>query len=250
MSERRFFLEPSQINAGRAYLKDTDAYHVYKVLRLKRGDRIIVSDGVARSCYALLEQVDSGRVSCVIEGEITVLSHDSPRITLVQGLPKGDKMDLIVQKGVELGLHGIIPLLSERVVVRLAEEKHVKRVERWQRIAMEAAKQCRRQDIPVISHPQTWTQVLAEIPPEAVAIATWEGETKESLKSFMGSNQKPDAIYYFIGPEGGFSSSEIEKAREYGVRPLTMGPLILRTETAALAVAVMLLYQWGGLGGD
>lgn len=245
-----FFVSPSQIKeTGLIYLNETDALHAAKVLRLRSGDSIVLADGAGRSYLAVLEQVTGKNVSCRIERECTLARTGEPKVTLVQGIPKGEKMDLIIQKGTELGLHRIIPLLSERVVVKLDKDKQLKRRQRWQRIALEAAKQCRRPDLPEISPPQSWGQVLNELPPEAVALLPWEEETAASLKDFMRTNRSAAEIYLFIGPEGGFAAAEVTQARAHGVIPVTLGPRILRTETAGLAVIVMVLYQWGDLGG-
>lgn len=244
-----FFMSSNQIMEDRVCLKRTDAVHIARVLRLGVGDKIVLSDGNGKSYLAVLEQVDKNDVSCKIEKEFATSPQDLPKVTLVQGIPKGDKMDLIVQKATELGLKGLIPLLSERVVVKLEEDKKLKRCERWRRIAIEAAKQCRRPDIPEINSPASWEQVLGNLPPEAAALIPWEEETAESLKSFLLHSEPPEEIYVFIGPEGGFSLEEVERARLHGVRPVTLGPRILRTETAGLAVLAMILYQWGDLGG-
>ncbi|MCG9967042.1 16S rRNA (uracil(1498)-N(3))-methyltransferase [Pelotomaculum terephthalicicum JT] len=244
-----FFVAPNQIREGRVVLSGTDAVHIAKVLRLGAGGRIVLSDGKGKSYLAVLEQVDKKDVSCTIEKEFAAAPPDLPKVTLVQGIPKSDKMDLIIQKGTELGLNGLIPLLSERVVVKLEGDKQLKRWERWRRIALEAAKQCRRPDIPEISGPKSWEQVLGALPAEAVALMPWEEEKAESLKGFLQYGKPPVEIYVFIGPEGGFSAGEVERARLHGVRPVTLGPRILRTETAGLAVLTMILYQWGDLGG-
>ena len=230
-------------------LDDADARHISKALRMRAGDEIILSDGMGKSFIAVLDKVDREGVSCAITQPAPETAAPALRVTLVQALPKGDKMDYIVQKGAEIGLSGIIPLISERVEAKLTEDKRIKRTERWRRIAMEAAKQCRRPDIPQISPPRTWDEALEEIPQSACALIPWEGETKYSLKSFLRERPAPQEIYCFIGPEGGFSSSEIEKARRHGLLSVSLGPRILRAETAGLAVAVMLLYQWGDLGG-
>jgi 16S rRNA (uracil1498-N3)-methyltransferase len=213
------------------------------------GNEIFLSDGAGQSYLAVLEQTSTAGAVCLVTKEISGVPSLFPEITLVQGIPKGDKMDLIVQKGTELGLSRIIPLFSERVIVKLAEDKQTKRRERWQRIAVEAAKQCRRADLPEICFPQPWEQVLEEMPTDALALLPWEDETTESLKSFIKNNPSRPVIYYFIGPEGGFSPLEVEGARKQGVRTVSLGSRILRTETAGLAVATMLLYQWGDLGG-
>lgn len=250
MKQSHFFVPPEQMKNGLVYLSATDAVHVAKVLRLNAGDKIVLSDGAGKAYLAVLEQAEPKCVSCIIEKELAGLPRQGPKVTLVQGIPKSEKMDLIIQKGVELGLHGLIPLLSERVVVKLTEEKQVKRWERWQRIALEAAKQCRRADLPEVSRPKNLPQVLADLPPEAVVLLPWEEETAVSLKVFLKRySRTPATVYFFIGPEGGFSPAEVEMARLHGVCPVTLGPRILRTETAGLAVAAMLLYQWGDLGG-
>jgi len=249
MNLPHFFVPPSQISEGMVILSGTDAVHVAKVLRLGVGERIVLSDGKGKSYLAVLERVDKKDVSCKIKKELAAATPDLPKITLVQGIPKGDKMDFIVQKGTELGLNGLIPLLSERVVVKLEGDKQLKRWERWRRIALEAAKQCRRPDMPEISRPQSWGEVLSVLPAEAVALIPWEEETAESLKGFLRYGQPAGEIYVFIGPEGGFSAGEVERARLHGVSPVSMGPRILRTETAGLAVLTMILYQWGDLGG-
>ncbi|MDF9409289.1 16S rRNA (uracil(1498)-N(3))-methyltransferase [Pelotomaculum isophthalicicum JI] len=249
MNLPHFFVSPNQISEGMVCLSGTDAVHVARVLRLGVGERIVLSDGKGKSYLAVLERVDKKDVSCKIEKEFAAAPPDLPKVTLVQGIPKGDKMDFIVQKGTELGLNGLIPLLSERVVVKLEGDKQLKRWERWRRIALEAAKQCRRPDIPEISRPESWEQVLSALPAEAAALIPWEEEKSDSLKGFLRHEKPPVEIYVFIGPEGGFSSGEVECARLHGVRPVTIGPRILRTETAGLAVLTMILYQWGDLGG-
>ena len=244
-----FFPESAVTIGNTVSLGDSDARHISKSLRMRTGGEILLADGMGRAYLAVLEKVDRDNVSCLVVRQVAETAAPGFRITLVQALPKGDKMDLIVQKGTELGLHGIIPLLSERAEVRLTEDKQVKRAQRWQRIAMEAAKQCRRLDVPRISPPRTWAGVLEEMPRAVSALIPWEEEAGYTLKDFLSARPAPQEIYYFIGPEGGFSSSEVEEARKYGIQPVSLGPRILRAETAGLAVAAMLLYQWGDLGG-
>jgi len=247
--KNHFFVSPEQIKAGRVSLSGPDAVHIAKVLRLGAGKSIIVLDGRGKSYLAVIEQACKDKVDCTIQKELPVAAGPSLKVTLVQGIPKGDKMDLVIQKGTELGLSRVIPLISERVVVKLAGDKLLHRRERWQRIALEAAKQCRRPDVPEVSEPQSWEQVLALLPPEAAALIPWEEEFVETLKNFCRCSQAPEEIYIFIGPEGGFTREEVELARSHGVRPVTLGPRILRTETAGLAVLAVVLYQWGDLGG-
>ena len=186
-------------------------------------------------------------------GEKTVVDEPGLRLTLVQGLPKGDKMDFIIQKATELGVNRIIPLACERAVVKLTGDKQQRRLDRWQRIALEAAKQCRRPDIPEVAALATWEDVLAGMGKNTTALLPWEMENTTSLKKALIDCENLDSVidlYVFIGPEGGFTAAEVSLACSHGVRPVTLGPRILRTETAGLAVLTMILYQFGELGGQ
>jgi 16S rRNA (uracil1498-N3)-methyltransferase len=244
----RFFVEPGQIRDGYIYLTGQDVVHITRVLRLGRGDRILVLDGRGKSYQAVIEDAGRTRVICAVTGEIPVFSSPGPRLTLVQGLPKGDKMDLIVEKSTELGISRIIPLVCERTVLKLEGDKLSRRRERWLRIAREASKQCRRPDVPEVDLPGGWDQALRDLD-RATALIPWEEENVLTLKSFLRENKPREQVYVFTGPEGGFTPREVERARSHGVRPVTLGPRILRTETAGLAVVAMILYQWGDLGG-
>ena len=236
-------------NLVRFHLPDgSGCVHITRVLRLCRGDRILVLDGRGKSYQAVIEDAGRTRVICAVTGEIPVFSSPGPRLTLVQGLPKGDKMDLIVEKSTELGISRIIPLVCERTVLKLEGDKLSRRRERWLRIAREASKQCRRPDVPEVDLPGGWDQALRDLD-RATALIPWEEENVLTLKSFLRENKPREQVYVFIGPEGGFTPREVERARSHGVRPVTLGPRILRTETAGLAVVAMILYQWGDLGG-
>lgn len=245
----RFFVSPDQIKEGHIHITGPDVNHISRVLRLGAGDILTVLDGRGKSYEAVIEKPAGDGIVCAVR-KVTVLG-DAPllKVTLVQGIPKGDKMDLIVQKGTELGVSRIIPLICQRVVVKLEGEKSGKRRERWQRIALEAAKQCRRPDVPEVCEPTEWDRVLAGLTPEVAALIPWEEENVLSLKEVLMRNTPKQEVCVFIGPEGGFTPPEVERARERGVCPVTLGPRILRTETAGLAVLSMILYQWGDLGG-
>jgi 16S rRNA (uracil1498-N3)-methyltransferase len=246
----RFFVSPEQIKDDHIIITGPDVNHIARVLRLGAGDRITVLDGRGALYEAVIERAGKDEVLCAIEKRSKVDSASSLRLTLVQGIPKGDKMDLIVQKGAELGVSRVIPLISQRVVVKLEGDKSGKKRERWQRIALEAAKQCRRPDIPEVEEPAGWDQVLANLPGEALALMPWEEENALSLREVLMGNTPKEDVFVFIGPEGGFTAGEVERARARGVRPVTLGPRILRTETAGLAVVAIILYQWGDLGGQ
>lgn len=147
----RFFVAPEQVKAGKVTITGTDVIHIAKVLRLRVGDLITVLDGRGKVYEAVLEEVSRDEVTCAVIEEKTVVDEPGLKLTLVQGLPKGDKMDFIIQKATELGVSRIIPLACERAVVKLTGDKQQRRLDRWQRIALEAAKQCRRPDIPEVA---------------------------------------------------------------------------------------------------
>ena len=258
----RFFVEPQNVREDRVVITGEDVRHITRVLRLARGDRITVTTGL---CTDYLVEITAASKDEVVGRvvEVTGVNRDPElKVIMVQGLPKGDKMDLIVQKSTELGVAAIIPVETRRAVVRLEGAKAGQRVERWQRIALEAAKQCRRGRIPEVLPVASWSSALEAVPGGALAVVPWEGEGELSLKRVLqgtgtpnrdmhgtGAPGKPREVWIFIGPEGGLDPEEIEAARERGIIPVTLGPRILRTETAGLAVLAMILYQWGDLGG-
>lgn len=246
----RFFVSPEQVRSGRVTITGPDVIHIVKVLRLGPGDTLTVLDGRGKVYEAVIVQTGREAVICAVVSESYAGGPSPVRITLVQGLPKGDKMDLIVQKATELGVYRLIPLVCERSVVKLTGDKPHRRRERWQRIAIEAAKQCRRPDVPEVLPPTQWEDILAGIPDNTTAVIPWEEENLESLKKFLGEGGSRGDFYVFIGPEGGFTLAEIELARSHGIRPVTLGPRILRTETAGLVVLSIILYQFGDLGGE
>ncbi|MDD4169730.1 MAG: 16S rRNA (uracil(1498)-N(3))-methyltransferase [Desulfotomaculaceae bacterium] len=244
-----FFISADQIEDNRVSLNGPDVIHITKVLRLRPGENLICMDGRGKSYLVEIEKFFMGEVICTVQKEIPAPAASPLRVTLVQGIPKGDKMDLIIQKGTELGVNLVIPLLCERTVVKLDEAKTLMRLKRWQRIALEAAKQCRRIDVPEICRPKGWEQVWTTLSPGAATLILWEEEVEYSFKEFFRQHPELKAINIFIGPEGGFTREEVERTRFHGVRPVTLGPRILRTETAGLAVLALVQYQWGDLGG-
>ncbi|NLI12991.1 16S rRNA (uracil(1498)-N(3))-methyltransferase [Pelotomaculum propionicicum] len=246
----RVFVAPEQIKDGLVSITGTETGHLSRVLRLGAGDVINILDGRGKSYEAAIEILRKGEIVCRITAELPAPAAPPLRVTLAQGLPKGDKMDFIIQKGTELGVSRVIPLMCRRTVVRLEGGSGDKKRERWQRIACEAASQCGRPDIPVVDGPMDWGRALAGLPEHTPALIPWEEEHNLSLKDFLREHNISKEIYVFIGPEGGFDREEVELAMEHGIRPVTLGPRILRTETAGLAVLTMILYQWGDLGGE
>lgn len=241
----RFFVPRQRFRGDQVLLSGTDARQIRKVLRLKPGDLIEVMDGEGASFLALLERVGSaevqGRLLRGMEG-----GKESPlSITLAQALPRLPKMDLIIQKSTELGVSRIIPLFTERSLPQ--GEAAGPRIDRWRRIAKEAAEQCGRRIVPQIDPPQELLLFLGrEIRGEKILF--WEGETQRRLGQVLRAN--PDAMNYMllVGPEGGFTAQEVERAQGEGYTSVSLGGRILRAESVALVAIALLQYQRGDLG--
>ena len=225
-----------------------DARHIYTVLRMTQGTKIqIVSDDGVTALGEITEAGESVvTVKCL---EVLAESHEpSVRISLAQGLAKGEKMDFIIQKAVELGVSEIVPVAMEHSVVRLESEKAVKKAERWQKIAEAAAKQSKRDVIPIVQPVQTMEQMLANNACSCKLIA-YECEDKLGLKAALQKQQELKEVLLIIGPEGGISEAELHQAQAAGAWGVSLGKRILRAETAALVAAAAIFYETGDLGG-
>ncbi len=241
----RFFIP--QLYAAEMVIKDVDAKHISKVLRMQLGDKIqIVSDdGVTAIAEIVSLQADNVVVKCL---EKLAESHEpSVKITLAQGLAKGEKMDFIIQKAVEMGASSIVPVAMEHSVVRLEGAKADKKVERWQKIAEAAAKQSKRDIIPQVQPVQTMQQMLANNDLLHKIIA-YECEDRLGLKTALQSCDNLQELLLIIGPEGGISEFELELARKNGAVPVSLGKRILRAETAGVVALSAILYETGDLG--
>lgn len=225
-----------------------DAHHIQDVLRMQVGTRVqvVADDGVS----ALMEITGfTGNTVAVKEIEILRESHEpSVQLTLLQGLAKGEKMELIIQKAVEIGVGDIHPVAMVHSVVRLDGPKAAKKVERWQKISEAAAKQSKRDRIPTIHPVRKLTEVLAELDCDLLLMA-YESENQLGLREALQRHPQAERIALIIGPEGGLSNEEVAAAEEAGAQVVTLGPRILRTETAGLVAASAILYETGNLGG-
>ena len=244
----RFFVP--QLYNEEMYIEGVDARHISKVLRMQPGTQlqIVSDDGV--SAVAEITAIDSERVTvrCL---EKLAESHE-PRVKLVlaQGLAKGEKMDFIIQKAVEMGAYSVIPVAMEHSVVRLDGAKAAKKVERWQKIAESAAKQSKRDIIPEVQAVQSMTEMLAKCACQTKIIA-YECEDRLSLKAALKAAEEAGGIselLLIIGPEGGISEGELEQARQAGAVPVSLGRRILRAETAGLVAISAIFYETGDLG--
>lgn len=243
---QRFFVEPCQIDepAHRIHITGTDVNYIVNVLRMKPGEELWISDGEKKEYHCRIESAASDEVC------LHILYAQEPdyelqnKIYLFQGLPKSDKMELIIQKAVELGAFEIIPVETKRCVVRLDGKKAAKKTERWQKIAESAAKQSKRMLVPSVHSVMSYRDAIAYAEEMDVCLIPYElakgmAETKEIIKQI----QPGQSIGIFIGPEGGFEESEVETAVNSGVVPITLGKRILRTETAGLAILSVLMFQ-------
>ncbi|MDK2822670.1 MAG: rRNA (uracil1498-N3)-methyltransferase [Clostridia bacterium] len=245
---RRFFVSPQGIEGEKVYITGSEAHHLVEVLRLKEGDQVIIIDGTGLEYEVRINTITEGIVKGDIKGVTSSTRDTSVKVTLVQGIPKGDKMELIIQKCTELGVTKIIPILTERTVVKLDNDKKKKRQERWQKIAQEASKQCKRATVPEVTEIIKWEQYLNSIDDGEEIIVLWEDELTRGLKSYLQVKKKLGSLSLVIGPEGGFSPSEITQLRNKGAKTVSLGPRILRAETAGLAALTMVLYELGDLG--
>lgn len=243
---RRFLL--SDRLADKMVVAGGEAHHMLRVLRLTVGDKVIVVDPVGQAAVARITQASDTEVFLSMETMLEEEREAPITIRLAQGLPKSDKMDFIVQKAVELGISEIIPMEADTSVVRYDAAKQQNRRERWQKIAAEAAKQCQRTIVPNVAAVQDLAKLLAATGGETQIIVLYEGQVPLGLKQAL--REKPGNDYLLIiGPEGGLSSREVQLAQERGAAIVTMGPRILRTETAALAAIAAVMYEHGDLGG-
>ena len=241
---QHFFVEPNQIDGRKIYIEGSDVNHIKNVLRMKPGEKIYVSDGNNRQYLCSIILYEESKVVLEIQKEEKSDLELPSDIYLFQGLPKNDKMDLIVQKSVELGVHQIIPVKTRRCVVKLDNKKEVKKTARWNEIAKSAAKQAGRGIVPEVLMPVEYDQALKLAEKLDVIMIPYElAEKMDDTRKFIEGIEPGQSIGFFIGPEGGFEKEEIKKAVEVGAKEITLGKRILRTETAGLMVLSILVYN-------
>lgn len=242
----QFFVEKTQIHEteGYAIITGPDVNHIGNVLRMKPGEQFYVNDGSGQGKYlCALKSVSAEQVVCEMIQKIAETTELPCEIVLYQGLPKSDKMELIIQKAVELGASRIVPVEMKRSVVKLDAKKAQTKISRWQGIAEAAAKQSKRDVIPIIGEVVTLKEALKEAADFEVSIMPYENaEGMAYTRTLLDSIRPGQRVAIFIGPEGGFDDSEVEDALSMGTKPVTLGRRILRTETAGLAMLSMLVY--------
>lgn len=239
-----FFVTPAQVSGDEIYIEGSDVNHICNVLRMKKGEKLQISDGNNKKYVCQIDEMTAEKVFLKIMEEKLGDTELPSKIYLFQGLPKSDKMELIVQKAVELGVYEIIPVSTKRAVVKLDAKKAGKKVERWNSIAEGGAKQSGRTLIPQVRDVMTYKEALAYAKTLDIVFIPYElAEGMDKTKELIGQIAKGQSIGIFIGPEGGFEKEEVEQAMEMGAEPITLGKRILRTETAGLTILSILMYH-------
>lgn len=239
----RFFVEPSEIHEGMVMLNEEDAAHALRVLRLTEGDEILICDGQDTEYRA--EIIETGKKTLTAKlGEGYALgSEPKTKITLYQGVPKAGKMEYLVQKGTEIGICRFVPYYSKRCVVKPGKDKG----ERHGRVAYEAAKQAHRGAIPQVDSPISFKELCDAVKDHELVLAAWEEEHANTVREALTAQAEAKDIALIIGPEGGLAPEETDALAAAGAKVVTLGPRILRTETAGAVLAALVLYERGDM---
>lgn len=243
----RFFLPKEKLQGDRGIIDGPELLHLSRVLRLRHGDSVTVFDDSGWEHDAVIDSLTADR------GELRILrsyetGRESPlQITLAVGLTKGEKIDFVVEKATELGVHTIIPFTSRYAVPKLDLPKVTKRTERWRKVAVSAAKQCGRPRVPEILPLWDYPKLVSQPWPQTLKLIFWEKETHQSLHQVRERFNKVNSVLLAVGPEGGFTTEEAEAAKSQSFEPVRIGRRILRAETAAVTALSLVQFLWGDL---
>lgn len=244
----RFFVPAENITENEISIESSDTAHISKVLRLREGDTVTVCDGRGYDYTAELASVSKEKILCRIKEKRMSASEPDISVTLYQGIPKGSKMDYIIQKTTELGVTEIVPVSMARCVSKIEDKKtEAKKLERWQRIAEEAAKQSQRGIVPKVQPVMTFEEAAVKMRGSDLCFAPYECEEITVLREILTAETEVRTVSFMIGPEGGFDPMEAETLREFSIPTVTLGKRILRTETAGEAVLSMVMYEIGDI---
>lgn len=243
MTHPRFFLPAAQVQANRAVLTGSEFHHLRHVVRLTTGDCLILCDERGRQHQGTIAGLSTDRAEITITASTSLPTSRCP-LTLAQGLLKGHKMDLVIEKATELGVHAIVPFFSTFTVAHLPPERYPSRLERWQRIAQSAAKQSGSPP-PRISLPQSLRDLLAAVPHGDGKLLLYEKERRVTLKTLFSAPPPWSGLWIVIGSEGGFADSEIDQARAAGFHIAGLGPSVVRAETASIVAVALCQFVWG-----
>jgi 16S rRNA (uracil1498-N3)-methyltransferase len=260
----RFFITPAQIRGAAVWFDDEQAHQMRRVLRLRPGARVVALDGAGWQYEVVLEEVGNSRAAGRVAARTPATGEPRVRLTLCQSLLQRDKFEWVLQKGTEIGVAAFVPVITRRSLVREGDVGENK-LERWRRIIKEAAEQSGRGALPSLSEPRPLAAALSGLPsgslplrgrvrerglaePATRALIAWEGEPERTLRQALSETNGLTDVALFIGPEGGYEAAEVEEATAHGVLPMTLGRRILRTETAAVVGAALVLYELGEMG--
>lgn len=239
-----FFVDPRDIDSEYVTITGANVNHIKNVLRVKRGEKVLISNGHGKDMICEIETISGEEIKARIEGGKPVGTELPSEIYLFQGLPKADKMELIIQKAVELGVKEIIPVSMTRSVVKLDEKRSAKKIERWQAISEAAANQSKRGIIPNINSVMNFETAIAFAAHMDLNVIPYELFRDMSATKKIMEQVKPGMkIGIFIGPEGGFDDAEIDMAIENNIHQISLGKRILRTETAGLAILSVMMFK-------
>lgn len=253
---QRYFIPPERLTTAEAHITGDDAHHLLRVMRAQPGDEVIVSDGREREARVRLRTLEKDGATADIIEWLPLDREPAVEVWIAQSLPKGDKMETVIQKGTEIGAARFIPFVSERTVVQLDAKKESKRLERWQKIAKEAAEQAHRNRVPEVEPVHTWKALLGRIGEADKALLCYEKQDGQTLRRVIrealgeAAGRGNVRLLLLIGPEGGFSEAEVAAAEASGCAAVGLGKRILRTETAAMVGLTCILYEAGEMGGE
>ena len=246
----KFFVNEEQIQKEDVKVIGNDVKHIKNVLREKVGNELIICNTSNKKDYLCkIEEISEEYIKCKIEKELENNSESNIQVTIMQGLPKADKMELIIQKSVELGVHDITPVEMKRCVVKLNDKDKVKKIERWQKISEVASKQCGRDIIPKINNVVNISKICSLIENYNILIVAYENEKENTLKQQLKeikqqiNDDNKVKVGIVIGPEGGLEEKDVELLKQNGAKVITLGKRILRTETVALNVLSIIMYE-------
>lgn len=240
----RFFVPEEQTHGENIVITGNDVNHIKNVLRMRCGEQILISDGQDREYCCIIDELAEDQVITRIIDVCGSNAELPVKITLFQGLPKADKLELVIQKAVELGVYEIVPVATKRSVVKLDSKKEEKKLLRWNAIAQSAAKQSKRLVIPEVRPVMTFSEALCYAKDLDLNILPYEdaqgiSHSREVIRGIHGKR----SLGIFIGPEGGFEEAEVGKAKEIGIQPITLGHRILRTETAGMTILSIIMFE-------
>jgi 16S rRNA (uracil1498-N3)-methyltransferase len=245
---RRFFVEKIIPTGGFLSITGKEARHIRNVLRMKKGEMLILMDREGWSFEATIGEVQYKEVKVTITKTLPPLPSSPVKISLAQALIKSHPMEYFIQKVTELGIHSIHPFYSERTVIQLRSAHLKNKMDRWMEIMKSACKQCGRVTLPDLNTPLLFEEMIKDAPDtKTLKILLWEDEDKVDLKRLLTSMSPAPHVFVIVGPEGGFTLNEINLAKDAGFHIVSLGNRILRAETAAVSLLSIIQYEWGDL---